>query len=81
MKEGQEGHIASDLYATNAHFSLPPLTSCIFGVCLGQMRAHLKPTTVLYGKELGMPCLLSALPSLSAPDVCKSKTECAVFES
>lgn len=36
-KEGKEGHIASDLYATNAHFS--PLTSCIYGICLRQMRA------------------------------------------
>lgn len=28
--------------------------------------SHLKPTTILYGKELGIPCVLSALFQLSA---------------
>lgn len=80
MKGGQEGCTASDLYATNAHFFPPHQLHfwCVFGT---HESSHLKPTTVLYGKELGIPCILSVLSSLSAPDVCKSKTECAVFES
>lgn len=37
--------------------------------------ACLKPTALLYGKELGIPCMLSAIPPLSAPDICRSKTD------
>lgn len=36
MEEGEEGHIASDLHATNALFFFP-LTSCTCCVWLGWM--------------------------------------------
>lgn len=65
MEKGQECHTASDLHATNAHLFFPPQLRLL---CMVEMDrgSHLKPTTILYGKELGIPCVLSALFQLSA---------------
>lgn len=81
MEEGGEGHIASDLYATNVLFFFSPCQLrllCTFGM---DVSSHLKPTTVLCGKEFSVPYILSALSPLSASDIYRSETAYSVFES
>lgn len=58
VKGGGENHIVSDLHAANEHVPSPPELLCTVEM---DRSPHLK----LCGKELGIPCTISAFQYLN----------------